>query len=320
MSHPVRLGVIGCGKHAHKAHGAALQKLQNCFRVDALYDPNSDAVESFCGLFADGSRNRLYRATSEADLFAQPIDAVLIATPPKFHINLLDQAITAGRHVMCEKPLWDKHGDNGKGNTLLNIAREEKLIFTSCHPRRFEPMYKHARLAMLEWKNRFGPLQEFNLHFFYHEIADLNHELDLANFLLGHASFSLRKTRDTSDCCRVVGSRDDGVVLNFCGYRMLKNRVYAHNLELVFASGTVRLVSKSENGKIAGTLTGGLSAHSGAYTSHFGPSPQENLFVLMMSNFHGAVCGREQIYTSYEDLLIDTASSITLVNDGYFEH
>jgi predicted dehydrogenase len=44
--------------------------------------------------------------TSISEAFALPgVDAVTIATPPDSHASLVEAAISAGKHVLCEKPL-----------------------------------------------------------------------------------------------------------------------------------------------------------------------------------------------------------------------
>ena len=94
----IRLGVIGAGRIAQTAHLPALVKVPN-IQLVAISDPSpilSDGVSARYGIqgFAD----------TEA-LLASDIDAVLIATPDRFHHALGSLALQAGKHVLMEKPL-----------------------------------------------------------------------------------------------------------------------------------------------------------------------------------------------------------------------
>lgn len=39
-------------------------------------------------------------------LAAEPVDAVAVCSPPEHHLEALEEALAAGCHVFCEKPLW----------------------------------------------------------------------------------------------------------------------------------------------------------------------------------------------------------------------
>ena len=71
---PLRLGVIGCGRIAQVAHLPALAKAETI---------------SLAGV---------------SDLLAQDIEAVLIAVPDRFHLPVGEEALTASKHVLMEKP------------------------------------------------------------------------------------------------------------------------------------------------------------------------------------------------------------------------
>ena len=46
-----------------------------------------------------------------ADLLAaEPLDAVAVCSPPEHHLEALAEALAAGCHVFCEKPLWFEDG------------------------------------------------------------------------------------------------------------------------------------------------------------------------------------------------------------------
>ena len=45
-----------------------------------------------------------------------PVDAVIVATPNRFHRDIVVAAAESGRHVLCEKPL------------ALNVAEAEDML------------------------------------------------------------------------------------------------------------------------------------------------------------------------------------------------
>jgi len=66
-------------------------------------------------------------------------DAVYIATPQKTHIELSLQALQAGKHLLCEKPL----GLNGaECIRLLKAARESDRVTSCSNYRRLSEQYK----------------------------------------------------------------------------------------------------------------------------------------------------------------------------------
>ena len=96
---PVRIGLIGSGwmgafhaeSVARRVPGAALA---------AIADPNTESAQSLALQLGTA------KVTASAeDIFADPeIDAVVIASPARFHSPLIAQAAAAGKHVFCEKP------------------------------------------------------------------------------------------------------------------------------------------------------------------------------------------------------------------------
>lgn len=100
MTSPVRLALIGCGRISQVAHLPALEKADG-IELLAVCDP-SEAVARAVARRYDVPA--VYTDPKEA--FADPaVDAVLIATPDRFHHELAEAALTAGKHVLVEKPL-----------------------------------------------------------------------------------------------------------------------------------------------------------------------------------------------------------------------
>jgi len=91
--------IAGCGsigkRHARVLHGLGVSDLRACDP-----DPAQRAA-----LLAETPVINMYDSF-EAGLSASP-DTVFICTPPKLHIPMALQALKAGCHMLCEKPLSD---------------------------------------------------------------------------------------------------------------------------------------------------------------------------------------------------------------------
>ena len=105
LQHPViedravRIAVIGAGWIGAFHAGSIALRIPNA-RLEAIADPVLPAVEALA------SRLGVTKiSTDVADVLADPdVDAVLIATPLRFHSELIAAAAKAGKDVFCEKP------------------------------------------------------------------------------------------------------------------------------------------------------------------------------------------------------------------------
>ena len=94
-------------------------------RVCDLYRRRlNNAVEIIEG--APGSGTMEYREV----LDDPEVDAVVIATPTCTHYALAKQALEAGKHVLCEKPLTERAGE---AEELIAIAGKQKLVLMVGH-------------------------------------------------------------------------------------------------------------------------------------------------------------------------------------------
>jgi predicted dehydrogenase len=100
MPSPVRLAFLGCG-FITDVHSRNLRGLRH--EIVASYASRDlEKAEAYC--------RRHGGITSFADYAAAiddpRIDAVAIAVPPRFHLDLTLQALDAGKHVLVEKPAF----------------------------------------------------------------------------------------------------------------------------------------------------------------------------------------------------------------------
>ena len=110
----VRHALLGCGGRGSGVAATFAQKTSA--RIVALADifPNQldaaktrfNKLNATLGVPAIEDRHLFLGHNAYQQLAASPdVDLIHIATPPWFHVQHLDAAVTAGKHVYCEKPV-----------------------------------------------------------------------------------------------------------------------------------------------------------------------------------------------------------------------
>src|SRR5204862_1706446 len=70
------------------------------------------------------------------------LDAFHVCTPNSEHAPIALEALQAGKHVLCEKPLTTS---SAEGSKLVELARSTNLRNCTCHNLRYYPMVQHMR-------------------------------------------------------------------------------------------------------------------------------------------------------------------------------
>ncbi|MEX0788219.1 MAG: Gfo/Idh/MocA family oxidoreductase [Anaerolineales bacterium] len=140
MSTPtLRMGIIGCGFVTVRGHVPAL-RLLTAMRVEAVADPvdsrRREAQEAL-GL-PDSAAYASYRAMLESGR----LDYVLVAVPPGARGSILQDCLSAGIHVLCEKPLALRPQE---ARALIDQALAANLRFGMVHNYLFYPEYIAVR-------------------------------------------------------------------------------------------------------------------------------------------------------------------------------
>jgi predicted dehydrogenase len=100
MSAPIGLAFLGCG-FITQVHSRHLRALGGEVRPSYASRDKSKA-EAFRARFGGHRSYGEYRAA----LGDPEVDAVVVAVPPRFHLGLTLDALSAGKHVLVEKPAF----------------------------------------------------------------------------------------------------------------------------------------------------------------------------------------------------------------------
>ncbi len=97
---PLRIAIVGAGDFAHE-HARSITALPQFARLVAVVDPTQERARAFCAAHAVPAAY----ADTTTMLRAEQPDVVAICSPPHTHAPLTIEALRAGAHVVCEKPL-----------------------------------------------------------------------------------------------------------------------------------------------------------------------------------------------------------------------
>ena len=132
----IRIGVAGAGWVAMNRHLPVLKRDRRV-EIAAVLDPQmgraADAARRF------GVARHFDRLE---DFLAEPLDAVVVCTPPDSHAHVIEAALSAGCHVLVEKPMTLSAAEGGKLETL---AAERNLVLCPAHNFLFARSAKRAR-------------------------------------------------------------------------------------------------------------------------------------------------------------------------------
>ena len=124
MADPIGIGIIGAGgiSHSHLIAFTKSRTNRDFARVVAIADIDEARA---------GEQAKTYDVehvfTDYREMLARPdIHAVSICTPPFLHVEQSVQALRAGKHVLCEKPI----SANLAG--LDRVAEAERAHFGHC--------------------------------------------------------------------------------------------------------------------------------------------------------------------------------------------
>src|SRR6188768_2109775 len=141
MLEPLRVAFLGCGfiTRVHSGHLRAL---------------GGDVVPSYASRDRERASDycRRYRGAASygdyLEAIADPaVDAVVIAVPPRFHLDLALHALRAGKHVLVEKPAFLRMADYQAVREARDEAGRVVLVGENDH---YKPLAVRLRRLLAE--------------------------------------------------------------------------------------------------------------------------------------------------------------------------
>ena len=258
-----RLGVLGAGSFANAVLLPAVRATSGIELV---------GIASASGMSAQHAARRFgfrYASSNEAEIIHDPqVNTVAVLTRHDLHARQVLAALSAGKHVFCEKPLALTetelqeieavlHNPNGRPAQAGHDDTPAGPLLTVGFNRRFAPMTQRLRSFLSDRKEPFMALYRVNAGYLTlsHWLHDLQigggriigegcHFIDLLTFLAGEAPISV-----TAHALPDRGRyREDNVVMNFAfpdgsigtiAYLANGNKAYSKERLEVFCAGRV---------------------------------------------------------------------------------
>ncbi len=210
----VRYGMIGCGSIATRRH------IPECVanprsRLVAVADPAFERAQAMAEKHKVAAFKGHQRMLEEV-----PMDAVVICCPNALHAPITIDALKAGKHVLCEKPMATSRDD---ARAMIDAAREARRFLMIGHNQRLMPA--HIKAKQILDSGRLGRVLAFRTSFkhpgpdlwaapaddcwFFDRqaaglgvIGDLGiHKIDLIRWLLGQEITEVSGLVSTLDKC-----------------------------------------------------------------------------------------------------------------------
>lgn len=127
MAGPLRIAFLGCG-FITRVHSGHLRTLSGEFATAyASRDPAK--ADAFCRRLGGVRSYPDYRSA----LDDAAVDAVVIAMPPRLHLEWTVQALAAGKHVLVEKPAFPRLDDYARAIDARDRARRVVIVGENDH-------------------------------------------------------------------------------------------------------------------------------------------------------------------------------------------
>ncbi|OYR48083.1 Gfo/Idh/MocA family protein [Halorubrum sp. Eb13] len=202
------IGIVGCGVIGTRL--AAAVDAHDRYELAAACDLDADRAASLAADYGTASTATMTDHAALAE--REGLDAVYVGVPPVAHEAVVTDALDAGRHVICEKPIA---ADAEAGRRMSSLAADRDLATAVNLPFRYTPGFVRLRelveagaigdprrvelrfrfpqwprewqdVAWLESREQGGPLREVGTHFLF-GVRELFGAVDAVSADVGYA-------------------------------------------------------------------------------------------------------------------------------------
>src|SRR5215469_1051781 len=148
----IGVAVIGFGLAGRVFHAPFVSAVPG-LRLEAIVQRRGDeAAKAY-------PKARILRSVDEA-LKDAAIQLIVVGTPNETHYDLAEQALTAGKHVVVDKPFA---ASSAEARELIELAAGKKLVLAPFHNRRWDGDFLTVRKLL--GSGELGRLVTFESHF-----------------------------------------------------------------------------------------------------------------------------------------------------------
>lgn len=209
----IKIGVIGLGSMGRN-HVRVCSQLEN-IELIGVCDINEELAKNV------GNSLRISHHKNYSKLIPM-VDAAIIATPTIFHYDIAMDFLSAGKHLLIEKPICD---NEKKAKELVDKAKKENLKLAVGHIERYNPVILFAKELIN--KNQLGELisiKSKRVSNFPGRIKDVGvildfgvHDIDIMRYLAGEVrsvyatAGKFNKNIDFEDHADIMLTFDNGI-------------------------------------------------------------------------------------------------------------
>ncbi|MCW3795112.1 Gfo/Idh/MocA family oxidoreductase [Paenibacillus sp. LS1] len=148
----IRLGIVGNGRIAERTISEV--KFVSGITAAAVYNPRLSSATAFAERF------ELAAAFNQYEVFLNEVDGVYIASPHETHYEYARQALLAGKHVLCEKPMVLRENE---ARELFDLAQQTGLVLMEAIKTAYAPSF--INLLAIAKSGRIGKIYDVEATF-----------------------------------------------------------------------------------------------------------------------------------------------------------
>jgi predicted dehydrogenase len=151
----IKVGLIGFGMAGRVFHAPLIDHVEG-LQLTSIRETKKDNIE----IIQERYPNATIVDSSEAIFDDPAIELIVVAVPNKYHFEIAQQALLAGKHVVVDKPVTVT---SAEAQELINIAKEQKKVLSVYQNRRWDSDFLTVHKVIASGK--LGRLVEYEAHF-----------------------------------------------------------------------------------------------------------------------------------------------------------